>query len=182
MKTDEQLVLGYLSGDNLAIEALIKRYSRVILGFSRRMVGVAAEDITQETFLKMWAHLADFKQGESFKSWLFKIAQNTAIDYLRKKKEVPFTKLENEETSVKFADTLFDENLIPQELVLRSEEARHLNLVMANLPISYREVLDLYYFKFLNFREIGEFLKRPLNTVKNQHLRALKLLRNRLSN
>lgn len=91
--TDEQLIKQYLKGDENSLEILIKRYLKPIYSFVYRNIGNSekAQDITQEVFIKAWKNLALFRtskasSGAGFKSWLFTIAQNSCIDYLKQKK------------------------------------------------------------------------------------------------
>jgi RNA polymerase sigma-70 factor (ECF subfamily) len=93
---DLKLIKQYLAGDEKSLDVLVKRYLKIIYGYSYRNVGNSAdaEDITQETFLKVWKNIKKFDQSKSFKSWIFTIAKNTSIDYLRKKKSVPFSRFE----------------------------------------------------------------------------------------
>jgi len=90
--TDEQLVASHLKGDGEALEILVSRYLKSIYSFAYRHIGNIhdAEDITQEVFVKVLRHLKKFDHDKSFKTWIFKITQNTSIDFFRKKKTIPF--------------------------------------------------------------------------------------------
>ncbi len=92
MLTDEQLIKNYLIGDNKALELLIKRYLTPIYNFVLRYVKNTseAEDVTQEVFVKVWKNLKKFNDNYKFKSWLYTIAKNTSLDYLKKKKKNEF--------------------------------------------------------------------------------------------
>ncbi|MCX6789783.1 MAG: sigma-70 family RNA polymerase sigma factor, partial [Candidatus Gribaldobacteria bacterium] len=91
--SDNEIVKRHLKGDEEALEFLVRRYLKPIYSFVCRNVGDAdvAEDITQETFVKMWKNLKKFDQQKNFKSWLFTIAKNSSIDFLRKKKVTPLS-------------------------------------------------------------------------------------------
>ena len=181
--TDEQLIKNYLDGDEPSLEILIKRYLKPIYNFVYRYGSDAhhAEEITQETFIKAWRNLKKFDQEKSFKTWLFSIAKNTAIDFLKKKKTVPFSAFEQEDGENMLANTLVDPSPPPQELAEKAGMARVLASAMEQLTLPSRTVLSLRYNNHYNFREIAESLDEPLDTVKSRHRRALTTLKNMLS-
>ena len=195
--TDEQLITNYLEGDKEALEILIKRYLKSIYSFVYRYVGNAgeAEDITQEVFVKVWKNLKkpalshsalsswpkclskgfDPKKG-TFKTWIFTIAKNTSIDWLKKKKTVPFSNFENQEGENILTETLADSSPRPDELLERVSLGEVLNAAMNQLAPKYRLVLFLRYNRYndqFTFREIAESLEESINTVKSRHRRAL---------
>lgn len=173
-RSDIELIAAYFKGDNESLEILIKRYLKPIYGFAYRYVGNKqdAEDITQKIFIKVWRHLKKFNRNKSFKTWIFAVAKNTAIDFLKKKKTAPFSE-EN-----KFIETLTDPAPLPQELLEKADLAQMLSLAAEKLSPQYRKVLSLRYNDYFNFREIAESLGEPLNTVKSWHRRAMIALRN----
>jgi len=176
---DKQLITDYLAGDEKSLEVLIKHYLKPIYSFVYRYVGNSqdAEDITQEVFIKVWRNLKKFDQSKSFKTWIFSIAKNTSIDYLRKKKTVPFSNFENEAGENILTETLANPLPLPDELFERAGIAQILNTVIQQLSPKYRMVLFLRYNDHFNFREIAEALGEPLNTIKSRHRRALILLK-----
>lgn len=179
MKNDEQLVLDYLNGDDRALPALINRHIKTIYNFVYRLSGNAeeAEDSTQETFVKMWKNLKKYRHGKNFKTWLFSIAHNAAIDSLRKRKTIAFSNFENEEGENAFTETLVDPEPLPDKVSEKTQDKQFLETRLAKLPHRYREVLILHYHEHLTFDEIGKILRSPLDTVKSQHRRALGMLR-----
>ncbi|MEK9151912.1 MAG: sigma-70 family RNA polymerase sigma factor [Patescibacteria group bacterium] len=179
MKTDEQLVADYLAGDRSAFDDLVRRHLKSIYSFARRILGDDhdAEDVSQEAFVRAWRKLRKFDCDQSFRGWIFRIARNAAYDLLKKKKSVPFSNLDSVETDQPFADTLADSRPLPDELFHRSELARVLVEALEKLPERYRSVMVLHYNDRLTFREIGQALTAPLNTVKSRHLRGLILLK-----
>lgn len=177
--SDEQLVTDYLAGDEESLEILIKSYLRPICNFIYRYInnGQEAEDITQEVFVKVWRNLKKFDQSKSFKTWIFSIAKNTSIDWLKKKKTIPFSSFKNEEGEDLFVKTLADPAPLPNEIFERVNIADALNIAINQLSPKYRMVLLLRYNDHFNFREIAETLNEPLNTIKSRHRRALILLK-----
>lgn len=168
--TDEQLIADYLKGDEGALEILIKRYLKPIYSFTFRFVGdsATAEDITQETFVRVWRNLKKFDKNKKFKTWIFSIAKNASIDWLKKKKAVPFSNFENENGENSLINKLADFILPPKEPLLA--------MAMEKLPSKYRMTLSLRYDDQFTFREIAERLGESINTVKSKHRRAISLL------
>ena len=182
-KPDQQLIADYLQGDEASLEFLVGRYLKPIYSFTYRYVGNAqdAEDATQEVFVKVWKHLERFDQSKSFKTWIFSIAKNTAIDFLKKKRAIPFSEFENEEGENMLTETLADPSPLPKELLEKAGMAQMLNTAMEKLSPQYRIVLFLRYNDHFNFREIAESLGESINTVKSRHRRALVMLKKILS-
>ncbi len=177
--TDEQLVTNYLKGDNKSLEILIKRYLKPIYSFVYRFVrnSEEVEDITQEVFVKVWRNLKKFKSKYKFKAWIFTIAKNTCLDWLKKKRTIPFSALDNKYENFSFAGSIQDPAPLPDEIMERTDISQLLTAALDKLSPRYRLVLFLYYNDHFNFREIAELLGKPLNTVKSWHRRALILLR-----
>ncbi len=171
--SDQQLITDCLRGDDKSLEFLIKRYLKPIYSFVCRYTGNSqdAEDIAQEVFIKVWRNLKKFDQQKSFKTWIFSIAKNTSIDWLRKKK-----KGENLLT-----ETLADPAPLPNEIVEQVGIAETLNTAMSQLTSKCRMVLFLRYNDHFTFREIAETLREPLNTIRSRHRRALIQLKKILS-
>ncbi len=173
--SDEQLVKDYLKGDDESLEILIKRYLQPVYGFVRRLVRdqAAAEDVTQDVFARMWQNLNQFKQDKSFKPWLYGIARNAALDWLKKKKALPLSAFEDEAGNNFLAETLADTEPLADEILARQDAGELLESALSRLPLSYQTVLLLYYTEQLNFQEIAELLKEPIDTVKSRQRRAL---------
>lgn len=178
-KTDLQLVEESLGGDDLAFSVLVKRYTRPVYTFVYRLTsaGHDAEDIVQDVFFKIWKKLKSYDHDQSFKTWVFSIARNTSIDWLRKKKSLNFSSLESEETGEYIEQSIPDLEPLQDELFARKEIASLLEGVLAKLSFDYKTVLVLHYVDNLTFQEISEVTGKPMNTVKSQHRRALLALR-----
>jgi len=182
-KPVEQLIAEYLNGDERALELLVRMYFTRVYNFVMRLAGGSndVEDIVQETFVKVWRSLKKFKAGGNFNALLFRIARNTAIDWLRKRKTPVFSDFENIEGVSLLTDTLADNKPLPDEIVERVLEANALDQLINGLPLAQREVLLLHYAEGLTFEEIGQIVKKPLNTVKSRHQRAVETLRGLLN-
>ncbi len=177
--SDQQLVASYLKGNEHSLEVLIKRYLKPIYSFVFRYTGNSqdAEDITQEVFVKAWRNLKKFNQNRSFKTWIFSIAKNTCIDFLKKKKTIPFSQFENEKRENILSEELFDKSPLPDEIFEKKDLVEILNKALESLPIKYRLVLFLRYNDHFTFKEIAEILGESINTIKSRHQRAIQLLK-----
>ncbi len=173
------MISQYLAGDLESLEILIQKYLKSIYGFVYRYIGnpADAEDVTQEVFFKVWKSFKKFDQKRNFKTWLYSIAKNASIDYLRKKKNIPLSKFENEEGDNSIADNLADLAPLAPELFDRENLAEELNQAMEKLSSACREVIYLHYHDELDLAEIAEILGESVNTTKSRHRRALVELR-----
>ncbi len=182
-KTDQELVALYFSGDESALKFLIDRHIKAVYNFVSRFTGANDEtdDVVQETFLKAWKNLKKFREDGNFKTWLFAIGRNAAIDFLRKKKHAAFSSFETESGNA-LTDTLADPAPLSEELFALAENGKILERALAVLAPAYREVMLLRYQNDFTFDEIGKILGKPLDTVKSQHRRALIALRKILQN
>ncbi|MFA6227897.1 MAG: sigma-70 family RNA polymerase sigma factor [Patescibacteria group bacterium] len=176
---DEKLVADYLSGKEQALEELVARYFKAIYGFVFGYVRNQdeAEDLTQVTFIKAWRGIKRFDCRKNFKVWLFTIAKNTALDYLKKKKPLNFSAFENDEGDNMLAETLADPGPLPDEIFERNDLSELLAEAVNNLPAQYQPVIRLHHVAGFSLSEIAEITGQPLNTVKSRHRRALLLLR-----
>jgi len=160
---DQDLISKYLAGDEKSLEILIEQYLKPIYSFVYRYTGSAsnAEDITQDVFVRVWKNLKKFDQNKSFKTWIFSIAKNAAIDWLRKKKTISLSDddMEKIPDSAPFVPKL---SLAP---------------ILEKIPSEYRMILFLRYNDHFTFKEIAESLGQPLNTVKSRHRRAIAMLK-----
>ena len=180
---DELLINKYLKGDRKALEVLIQKYLKPIYGFVFRYVNSRqeAEDLTQKTFIQMWRHLKKFDKKKKFSTWLFSIAKNSAIDFLRKKRPILFSELQNSRNEQNIDETLIDPAPLPDYLLSQKHTTDQINSAINKLPLNYQIVLTLYYHDQLNFREIAEALEESINTIQSRHRRALVLLKEILS-
>jgi RNA polymerase sigma-70 factor (ECF subfamily) len=177
--SDSQLIENYLAGDENGLELLVRRYLNSIYSFSRRLTNDAgaAEDITQEVFIKVWKNLKKFDREKSFKAWIFKIARNTAIDYLRKKKILAFSDIENEDGENMAIENISDPAPLPDEIFDRQNLKEELETAIKKLPLIFQTVIILHGLEELTFQEISDVLGEPVNTVKSRYLRGLSKLR-----
>ena len=179
-KTDEQLVRSYIKGDEPAMEELVRRYLGGIYSFAARYTGNPdnAADIAQETFVKLWKNINRFDQKASFRPWIFKIAKNTALDWLRKRADVPFSAFEDSETGESKLDIGVSGDL--DNIIDIKAGAARAKILLGKLPEKYQSVIRMHDEEELTFKEIAGIFREPLNTVKSRYRRAILALRNRL--
>ena len=178
-RSDEQLFDDFLAGNEDSFALLVRRNLQPVYAFVRRMVGdaAAAEDIAQEAFFRAWKHRGKYKKSKApVRTWLFGIARNAAIDWLRARRERVFSDFE-EGDDTSFADTIPDLEALPEELFARVEAKEMLDRGLQSLPPAQREVVVLHMQSDLTLEEVARALARPVNTVKSQYRRALKSLR-----
>jgi RNA polymerase sigma-70 factor (ECF subfamily) len=176
---DARLIQRALRGDQFAYKQLMKKYHDPIFNLVYRMLHdkQQVEDLTQETFVKAFASLKYFNEEYAFSTWLYKIATNSSIDYIRKKKLNTFSidkpvAMEESDFSFELPDTTYqpDKTLIQHQRTSMIEEA------IAQLPEKYRRVIVLRHTEERDYAEIAKMLKLPIGTVKAHIFRARELL------
>jgi len=180
-QTDEKLIEDFLAGDDSAFEKLLKRYLKPIYNFLYQLAKNQAvvDDLVQETFIKAWKYISKFDRDKKFKVWIFTIAKNTAYDFFKKKKSTPFSFFRNDDGSNKLEE-INEEKPLPDEILEKKDLTNLIGEKLSEIPRKYRSILILYYKEDFSLLEISEILKRPYNTVKSQHKRALVALKNKL--
>lgn len=181
-RTDEQLIAAYIEGEVGAFPIALERHLDGLYRYALRLTGnrEIAEDIVQDTTIKAWKRLETFKQGERWSPWLYRIARNSAIDHLRKRRMNVFSDYEREDGENALTEGLSDDGPMPDLPSMREEDKKVLENALLELPLIYREVLHLYYDEDMTLAECAKTLERPLETVKSQHRRAILALRKRL--
>lgn len=186
METDTQLVASALTGSQEAFRELVVRFERPVYSLIARMVQdpAMAEDLAQEAFVKAYRSLRSYDASRKLSSWLFKIAHNTAIDYLRKS-VLDVVSLEaplEEEGRGGLAAVLADPSVEnPAAAVERRDMARFLERAIGRLRPEYREAVVLFYLEGASYQEICEVTGLPLGTVKTNLHRARKELAQEMS-
>ncbi len=179
-KSDDNILINKaLAGDQTAYEKLMKKYYQLIYNLIFRMISRKedVEDLTQEAFIKAFNSLHNFDRQFAFSTWLFKIATNNAIDYLRKKKLNTFSidrEIESEESDFKFEIT--DNENKPDRVIIEDERKKILDEAIESLPPKYKEVILLRHKMDKEYEEIAKELKLPLGTVKAHIFRGRELL------
>lgn len=181
--SDEQLVLQFLAGDEKALEALVEKYLKPLYNFIFQLVldKEAANDITQDVFVKVWKNLSSYDSQKKFSTWIFAIAKNTAFDFLKKKKAIPFSAFKNADES-NILEYIEDETILySHELLQKMDNTKEAEEMLASLPVQTRTILLLHHVHGLTLVEIAEIMGHSINTIKSKYRRAIILLREQIS-
>ena len=181
---DNELVKEYLEGKEGAFELLVKRYTRPLYSFVWRLCGnkESSEDIVQDTFLKVWKNIKKFDLERNFRVWIYTIARNSTYDFLRKKKLIMFSEMDNVNEESSFEENLADTSPIADQLFEEKEASKNINESIKLLPERYREVVILRHETGMTFEDISDTLKEPMNTVKSRYRRAIIKMQETLKN
>ena len=178
-RQDYELVQKALAGDEKAFARLLARYKDAIYFMLLKMVNNRndAEDLTLEAFGKAFKNIHQYSPTYAFSTWLFKIASNNCIDFLRRKKGT-YVAIDNNSDSTQNNESvrLKSKELNPEEKLIRQQKAILLHRVVRRLKPRYRTLVELRYFREYSYEEIAKELELPLGTVKAQLFRAREML------
>jgi RNA polymerase sigma factor (sigma-70 family) len=178
---DFQLVQRALqSGEQKAYAELMERYREPIYFMLLKMVNNKddADDLTVEAFGKAFRRLEQYTPQFAFSTWLFKIATNNCIDYIRKKRiraisiDQGFQTDDGDTIEISIKDSVLD----PAEMLQKEERIRKMRTIVDKLKPRYRKLVEMRYFDEMAYEEIAEELNLPLGTVKAQLFRAREFL------
>lgn len=177
---DRALVARILEGDRDRFTELVTRYERRVINYVYRITHryEDAHDLAQEIFVKVFLALDRYDPKYQFSTWLFRIAQNSAIDALRKKSlsEVSLTRPADEESPSKERE-FADGGVSPYRAMKNKQLGAAIDKAVEKLPPDYRELIQLRHFAELSYEEIATMKRLPLGTVKNKLFRARNLLK-----
>jgi RNA polymerase sigma factor (sigma-70 family) len=178
-REDHHLITAAIRGDQFAYKELMKKYRDSIFNLIYRIIRdrEQVEDLTQETFVKAFASLRSFNREYAFSTWLYKIATNSSIDYIRKKKlqTMSINKPISQEDS-DYSFELPDSTYEPDKYIIQRQKARIIAEAIEQLPPKYRRVIILRHNEERDYAEIAKILKIPIGTVKAHIFRARELL------
>ena len=176
---ETQIVRRVLEGDVNAFEDLVTEHEKGVYAIAQRMTGNAedAADMTQETFIKAYNSLSSFRGDSKFSVWLYRIATNVCLDFLRSRSRKPTVSLsveddDGEETQMDIAD----ESQSPEQLLGRGLTRDAVRRGLKSLSPEYRQILLLREIQGLSYEEIAEALALEVGTVKSRIFRARKRL------
>ncbi len=169
--TDADLVDMVLEGDSAAFEYLFKRYSDSLHQLYLQRTGGNSDDtddLIQEIFVKAFVHLRNYDKKYTFGQWIYTIAKNTFIDYVRKRRDdlsIDNTRGEYTQQPVSLTPT-------PEEDIINAQQRMQLEDYLEKMNPKYRKLIELRFFKDLSYEEIAAQLNMPLGTAKTQIHRA----------
>jgi RNA polymerase sigma-70 factor (ECF subfamily) len=179
-KKDLLLVEQARSGDEKAFALLHNRYRDSIYFMLLKMVSNPsdAEDLTSEAFGKAFRNLELYTPNFAFSTWLFKIATNNCIDFIRKKQASPSIIDQGPDELDNYTINIQSDMPDPEEALINRQKIIQLREVVGQLKPRYRNLIELRYYKEYSYEEISKELKLPIGTVKAQLFRAKILLYN----
>ena len=173
--SDQLIVSQVVSGQKDMFRLLVRRHERAVygMGLSFFRNREDASDFTQEVFLKSYRSLSRFEGRSRFSTWLYKIAYNTAINEVNRRKEYHSLAEEDAQKLANTSDT-------PERLALRNAAKEAVEAALNDLPERFRICVDLFFFYDRSYQEIEAITGFPVNTIKSHVFRAKKLLREKL--
>ena len=182
---DVELVEKAKKGDQQAYGELLGRYRDAIYFMLLKMVNspVDAEDLTIEAFGKAFKNIDQYTPNFAFSTWLFKIATNNCIDFIRKKRasHISLDQTIDGEDSLAPSTLIQSDDPDPETYMINQQKIKHMRKVVSRLKPRYRQLVELRYFKEYSYDEIAVELDIPIGTVKAQLFRARELLLNILN-
>ncbi|MDR2494927.1 MAG: sigma-70 family RNA polymerase sigma factor [Spirochaetaceae bacterium] len=174
---DQMIVAEVVSGQKNLFRLLVNRHEKTVyaMGLSFFHNAEDASDFTQEVFLKLFRALAHFEGRSRFSTWLYKIAYNTAVNSVTRRKEYQSLAEEKDGPPARA-----EERAAPERAVLRDMVKEAVREAVRELPERYRVCVDLFFFYGRSYLEIEAITGYPVNTIKSHVFRAKKLLREKL--
>ena len=176
---DIELIRQAKTGDHKAYDQIIKNYQHAVFNLIYRMIHnkKEAEDLTQETFIKVFHSLPVFNEEYAFTTWLYKIATNNCIDFFRKRKLQTYSidkpiEYKNSEIHYELPDPEMD----AEKNIITLEQSKIIRRAIESLPRKYLRVIQLRHQEEKSYEEIAAILRLPLGTVKARIFRAREIL------
>ena len=171
---EQELIEKSQMGDVEAFGMLVSLYEKKIYNLSLRISGNSEDafDISQETFIKIFKNIEKFKGESSFSTWIYRIATNTAYDYLKYEAK-PKRSLDDDENPIE----IIDKTISPEQATETDEEMKTIGKAINKLSLEFRQVLVLRDIEGYSYEEIADILKLELGTVKSRISRARKNLK-----
>ncbi|WP_454052668.1 RNA polymerase sigma factor [Clostridium sp. Marseille-Q7071] len=157
---DKEIIKSILEGNKNDFEKILIKYDKKVYGFICKLIGDKhiAQDLAQETFLKAYRNLYNFDRNKNFITWLFTIAKNTSLNYLKSNESKSFEKIDEE----------FAHDLTPEVVIENKENMKELYELIHSLPEKYRVLILLKYVEKLTAEDIGKVLNLPKGKVESR--------------
>ena len=181
--TDEELIHRFQEGDEYAYDLIVRRYKDPLLNFAYRFLGnvVEAEDVVQETFLRLYRKKHAYRQIAKFSTWIYTIASNLAKTELRKRKRrklVSISDMGYDDKEYEIEDVRAD----TERGADRALKEKYIQQAIDDLSPRFKQVIILRDIQELSYEEIGKIINAPLGTVKSRLNRARLKLQDKLEN
>ncbi len=179
---DKEVIKAVTSGDREVFAQLVERYQKGLVTYIFHMIHHYEEalELSQEVFIKVFNGLDKFDGQYKFSTWLYKIASNHTIDYIRRQKMTMTSIEECEDDPNRAPLPLESGTLNPHEAYTNEVLLKRVQKAMDALPASYRELILLRHFNFRSYEEMAKITGLPVGTVKNRIFRARRILMDRL--
>lgn len=178
-REDDKLVAAAVEGDENAYAQLVDKYQRALFFHIAKMVRdrEQIEDLVQESFMKAFGNLKSYNTDYAFSTWLYRIATNHSIDYLRKRKLQTLSIDDSRKTKDgELEMQLPDESSVTDREIIRKQRQNIIYKAIDDLPEKYREVIRMRHMEEKSYQEIADLLDLPLGTVKAHIFRAREML------
>lgn len=172
-----------LKGDQQAFAELVDLYQDKLYHMAYRMLNnrQEAEDVVQDTFLRVYKNLDRFDETLKFSTWIYRIATNLCIDRLRKRKPTYSLDAESQEyDGLDGYSMIPSDNRTPESELILSDTQRIIHQAMESLPPKYKSVMMLRYIQDMSLQEVGDILDMPVTTIKTRVHRGREFLRKKL--
>jgi RNA polymerase sigma-70 factor (ECF subfamily) len=182
---EQRIIQRAKEGDRSAFAELVDLYKDRVYHISYRMLGnrQEAEDVAQETFIRVYNNLTSYNPQYKFSTWIYRIATNLSIDYIRRRKQTLSLDADiSGSEGLDWHDRFSDNSLGPEEEVLADEFQNEVQGAIMDLNPKYRAVMVLRYIEDLSLQEISETVKLPISTIKTRIHRGREALRKKLRN
>jgi RNA polymerase sigma-70 factor (family 1) len=172
IKKEEKRFVSFKGGEEKGFDFFFNEYYAALSFFAFKILNdeAAAQDIVSDCYIRLWQRKEVFDAPGSIKSYLYTTIKNACIDLLRSNKRIQEHQKELSLLSPKFEQSIFHK-------LIEAEVMRLIVIARAKLPTKARRVFEMFYFEDKSYQEIAEELGISINTVKNQKIRAVKLLR-----
>ncbi len=188
MNTDREAINRILAGDTHSFRLLVEDYQKLVSHIVYQLISniTDREEIAQEVFIKVYKNLSGFEFKSKFSTWIAKIAYNTSVNYLKKKKLFLFGNpadsgdSQNPDNPIQTIESVSDQSDSPDQIVEKTDRDRVIHKTVKNLPHLQRTIISLYHLDELSYTEIGEIMNLPEGSVKSYLFRARKMLKEKL--
>ncbi len=178
-KTDSELVADYLAGEEAVLEELVEKYLKPLYNFVYQLThdSGAAEDIVQDVFVKMWKNLDSFDREKKFSTWIFAIAKNAALDWLKKKRSFSFSFFSSEAEANGLDEIEDDSAWHGNDLLELIDNRKDIEKLLSTISSEAKTILLLHQVHGFSLMEVSQIMGQSSNTTKSKYRRAILNLR-----